>query len=288
MASAAGRLTLTSHMLSSPQMWHGSLPLGRRALSPLAPPPAPHAAFAPHTILPTLLAVGDRRGWLVRGPGDRPGQQAGLDEPKNKLALPQSFRPATAAAQMPMRAPIAPMGLPVQGTRAGRHLSAHAAAAAAPALLPPSLPPHLWLYMTVQGGHTDNHCRVSRLLVSLSVDVAGRGGRPRCTPNSRTSLGMRFALPSSLLVTQQALRNTGSGGRDALDAAAAPAAPPSPSTASMRGAVGGAVGQKATPGLAAHDSFRGWANHVQGQPPSTNRVASPTSIFANKNASSAE
>ena len=48
---AAARLTFTSHMLSSPQMWHGSVPLGRRALSLPAAPPAAQAALAPQTIL---------------------------------------------------------------------------------------------------------------------------------------------------------------------------------------------------------------------------------------------
>lgn len=74
-------LTFTSHMLSSPQMWHGSLPFGSFALSLLAAPPAPQAALAPQTILPPLLAAGDRRGCRLRVLQE---PQAASDDHKSK------------------------------------------------------------------------------------------------------------------------------------------------------------------------------------------------------------
>ena len=70
---------------------------------------------------------------------------------------------------------------------------------------------------------------VDLLLLPLNVGVAG-GGRPRCSPNSLTRRGTSDRLPSRRLVTQQAQRKTGSGGR----VARAPAAAPSPSTAVAR------------------------------------------------------
>lgn len=72
-------------------------------------------------------------------------------------------------------------------------------------------------------------CRVSMLL-SLSVELVGTGGRPRCSLSFRTSQGTRDRLPRILLVAQQALRKTGSGGSAAL----APGVP-SPSTAAGAG-----------------------------------------------------
>lgn len=87
-------------------------------------------------------------------------------------------------------------------------------------------------------------CRVSMEL-SDSVELAG-AGRPRSSFSNLTNLGTSDRLPSNRFVSQQALRNTGSGGSDALALAA-----PSPSTAQNK-AGEGVVGERSAASLPLH------------------------------------
>lgn len=183
------------------------------------------------------IAYGD---WSGAGRDLRPRAAATMVG-HSKLERSAWHKAAAAAAHLAVAAAIGLMALPHP---AACHLAARRAARCR-RCRPISASCVRMLYMQPSAAQgTPIHCRVSRLLVSLSADVAGRGGRPRGTPNNRTSRGMSDALPSSLLVTQQALRNTGSGGREARGIVAPPAAPPSPSTASKGRGWGSSFGKE--------------------------------------------